>query len=121
MKYEIEKNALYYILTPSEEKIDSVVSPALKADLVTFDVEGAKNLIIDLKNVKFMDSSGISAILVGNRTFKDKNSSFIICNINDHINKILKISKLDTVLDILPSLQEAVDSIQLDEIERGML
>ena len=55
MKYEIEKNALYYILTPSEEKIDSVVSPALKADLVTFDVEGAKNLIIDLKNVKFMD------------------------------------------------------------------
>ena len=68
-----------------------------------------------------MDSSGISAFLVGNRTFKDKNSSFIICNINNHIKKIIEISKLDTVLDVLPSLQESIDSIQLDEIERGMI
>ena len=57
MKYEIEKNDLYYILTPKDEKIDSVVAPTLKADLVTYEVEGAKNIIIDLKNVKFMDSS----------------------------------------------------------------
>ena len=44
----------------------------------------------------------------------------MICNVNNHIEKVLKISKLDTVLDILPSLQEAIDSIQLDEIEKGM-
>ena len=78
MKYEIEKNDLYYILTPKEEKIDSVLAPSLKADLITYEVEGAKNIIIDLKNVKFMDSSGLSAMLVGNRTFREKNSSFII-------------------------------------------
>ena len=119
MKYEIEKNDLYYILTPKEDKIDSVLAPSLKADLITYEVEGAKNIIIDLKNVKFMDSSGLSAMLVGNRTFREK-SSFIICNVSEHIEKILKISKLDTVLDILPSLQESIDSIQLDEIEKGM-
>ena len=120
MKYEIEKNDLYYILTPKDEKIDSVVAPTLKADLVTYEVEGAKNIIVDLKNVKFMDSSGLSAMLVGNRTFQEKEASFIICNINEHINKILKISKLDTVLEIIPTLQESIDSIHLDEIEKGM-
>ena len=67
-----------------------------------------------------MDSSGLSAMLVGNRTFQEKQSSFIICNVNKHIEKILKISKLDTVLEILPTRQESIDSIQLDEIERGM-
>ena len=120
MKYEIEKNDLYYIITPKEEKIDSVLAPTLKADLITYEVEGAKNIILDLQNVKFMDSSGLSAMLVGNRTFREKNSTFVICNISDHISKILKISKLDTVLDILPTRQEAIDSIQLDEIEKGM-
>ena len=120
MKYEIEKNDLYYVLTPKEEKIDSVLAPTLKADLITYEVEGAKNIIMDLKNVKFMDSSGLSAMLVGNRTFREKNCSFVICNINSHIQKVLQISKLDTVLDILPSCQEAIDSIQLDEIEKGM-
>ena len=120
MKYEIEKNDLYYILTPKDEKIDSVVAPTLKADLITYEVEGAKNIILDLKNVKFMDSSGLSAMLVGNRTFQEKQASFIICNVNKHIEKILKISKLDTVLEILPTRQESIDSIQLYEIERGM-
>tara|TARA_Y100000739_G_scaffold126569_1_gene109096 strand:+ start:23 stop:388 length:366 start_codon:yes stop_codon:yes gene_type:complete len=120
MKYEIEKNDLYYILIPKEEKIDSVLAPSLKADLVTYELEGAKNIILDLKNVKFMDSSGLSAMLVGNRIFREKNYSFIICNVSNHIEKVLKISKLDTVLNILPSLQESIDSIQLDEIEKGM-
>ncbi len=120
MKYEIEKNDLYYVLIPKEEKIDSVLAPTLKADLITYEVEGAKNIILDLKNVKFMDSSGLSAMLVGNRTFREKNCSFVICNVNNHIEKVLKISKLDTVLGILPTLQEAIDSIQLDEIEKGM-
>ena len=81
MKYEIEKNDLYYIITPKEEKIDSVLAPSLKADLITYEVEGAKNIILDLKNVKFMDSSGLSAMLVGNRTFREKNSTFVICNV----------------------------------------
>ena len=120
MKYEIEKNDLYYILTPKEEKIDSVLAPSLKADLITFEVEGAKNIILDLQNVMFMDSSGLSAMLVGNRTFREKNSAFVICNVSEHITKILKISKLDTVLNIIPTRQEAIDSIQLDEIEKGM-
>ena len=44
MKYEIEKNDLYYVLTPKEEKIDSVLAPTLKADLITYEVEGAKTL-----------------------------------------------------------------------------
>ena len=88
--------------------------------IITYEVEGAKNIILDLHNVKFMDSSGLSAMLVGNRTFRETNSTFVICNVSDHIEKILKISKLDTVLDILPTRQEAIDSIQLDEIEKGM-
>ena len=51
MKYEIEKNDLYYILTPKDEKVDSVVAPTLKADLITYEVEGAKNIILDLKKL----------------------------------------------------------------------
>ena len=69
MKYEIEKNDLYYIVTPKEEKIDSVLAPSLKADLITYEVEGAKNIIlIELlkdrmkdKNISLSDHHGIEA------------------------------------------------------------
>ena len=120
MKYEIEKKEKYYLLTPKEEKIDSTLSPSLKADFVTFEVDGAKNLIINLDNVKYIDSSGLSALLVGNRIFTENKGSFVICNLNEHVMKLMKIAKLDTVLNLSPSIQEAIDSIFLDEIEKNL-
>ena len=33
----------------------------------------------------------------------------------------MKIAKLDTVLNLLPSVQEAIDSIFLDEIEKNLV
>ena len=120
MKYEIDKKENYYLIKPKEEKIDATLSPALNADFVTFEVEGAKNIIVNLENVKYIDSSGLSALLVGNRIFKEKNGAFVICNLNEHVLKLMKIAKLDTVLNLLPSVQEAIDSIFLDEIEKNL-
>ena len=48
MKYEIDKEEKYYLLKPKVEKIDSTLSPTLKADLITFEVEGAKNMIVNV-------------------------------------------------------------------------
>ena len=56
MKYEIDKQEKYYLLKPKVEKIDSTLSPTLKADFITFEVEGAKNMIVNLENVKYIDS-----------------------------------------------------------------
>ena len=120
MKYEIDRKENYYLIKLKEEKVDATLSPALKADFVTFEVEGAKNIIVNLENVKYIDSSGLSALLVGNRIFKEKNGAFVICNLNEHVLKLMKIAKLDTVLNLLPSVQEAIDSIFLDEIEKNL-
>lgn len=69
MKYSIDKNEQYSILRLQEEKLDSPLSPALKSEFVTLNAEGIKNIIIDLTEVKYVDSSGLSALLVGNRIY----------------------------------------------------
>ena len=60
MKYEIDKEEKYYLLKPKVEKIDSTLSPTLKADFITFEVEGAKNMIVNLENVNYLYPSEIS-------------------------------------------------------------
>jgi anti-anti-sigma regulatory factor len=42
---------------------------------------------------------------------------FVICHINEHVMKLMKISQLDTVLNILPTVEEAIDAVFLNEIE----
>jgi anti-sigma B factor antagonist len=120
MKYSIDKREQYSILKLDEEKLDSPLSPALKSEFVTLNAEGVKNIIIDLSAVKYVDSSGLSAILVGNRIFSEDGGIFVLAALNDHVKKLIKISQLNNVLNILPTIEEAIDAVFLMEIKSGL-
>ncbi|MDQ3535754.1 MAG: STAS domain-containing protein [Bacteroidota bacterium] len=117
MKYTIDKQEKYFLIRMEEEKLDSTMAPRLKSDFITYQAEGAKNLIVDLSEVKYIDSSGLSALLVGNRLFHEHEGIFVIASINDHVMKLIKISQLDTVLNLLPTVEEAIDAVFMNEIE----
>jgi len=120
MKYAIDKQEKYTIFKLEEEKLDSTLAPALKSELVTIHAEGVKNLILDLSHVKYCDSSGISSLLIGNRLFGNEGGIFILAVLNEHVMKLIKISQLDGVLNILPTLEEAVDAVFMNEIENEL-
>ncbi len=120
MKYTIDKQEKYSLLRLHEEKLDSNVAPALKSELITLHAEGIRNIILDLAEVKYTDSSGLSALLVGNRILQEDGGVFVLATLSDHTMKLIKISQLDSVLSIVPSVEEAVDSVFMHEIEKDM-
>jgi anti-sigma B factor antagonist len=120
MKYTIDKQEKYALLRLHEEKLDSSVAPALKSELITLHAEGVKNIILDLTEVKYTDSSGLSALLVGNRIVQEDGGIFVLTALSEHTTKLIKISQLDSVLNILPKLEEAVDAVFMHEIERDL-
>lgn len=100
-----------------ETKLDATISPKLKSEFVTLNAEGQKNIILDLSQVKYIDSSGLSAILVGNRLSKDSDGIFVLAGVTDHVMKLIKISQLDSVLELMPTVEEAVDAVFMNELE----
>lgn len=120
MKYTIDKQEKYTLLKLHEEKMDSSVAPNLKSELVTLHAEGARNIILDLSEVKYTDSSGLSALLVGNRIFQEEGGIFVLACLSDHTMKLIRISQLDSVLNILPSVEESIDTVFMHEIEKDM-
>jgi anti-sigma B factor antagonist len=120
MKYTIDKQEKYTLLRLHEEKMDSSIAPSLKSELVTLHAEGARNIILDLSEVKYTDSSGLSALLVGNRIFQEEGGIFILACLSDHTMKLIRISQLDSVLNILPSVEESIDAVFMHEIEKDM-
>jgi anti-anti-sigma factor len=120
MKYSIDKKDEYCIFKLSEKKLDSTLAPALKSEFVTLNAEGVQNFILDMSDVAYTDSSGLSALLVGNRLFTEEGGIFILASLSEHVTKLIKISQLNNVLTILPSLEEAVDAVFLKEIEGGL-
>ena len=120
MKYTIDKQEKYSLLRLHEEKLDSSVAPSLKSELITLHAEGIRNIILDLAEVKYTDSSGLSALLVGNRIQQEDGGVFVLASLSDHTMKLIKISQLDSVLNIVPTIEEAVDSVFMHEIEKDM-
>ena len=120
MKYTIDKQEKYSLLRLHEEKLDSSVAPGLKSELITLHAEGVRNIVLDLAEVKYTDSSGLSALLVGNRIVQEEGGIFILATLSDHTMKLIKISQLDSVLNILPKVEEAIDAVFMHEIEKDL-
>lgn len=120
MKYTVDKQERYTLLRIDEQFLNSVVAPDLKSEFVFLNNEGAENLILDLSNVEYVDSSGLSAILTANRLFKAQ-GSFVLTGIeHPNVRRLIEISRLDTVLTIVPTVSEAVDYVFMEDIEREL-
>lgn len=120
MKYQIDKQAQYTVLTLHEENLNSVIAPQLKSDLILLAQEGVKNFILDLSNVKYVDSSGLSAILTGHRQWKATGSFVLAGKLNDTVERLIQISRLETILTLIPTVSEAIDYVMMEEIERQL-
>ena len=116
--YTIEKKEKYAQINLKDEKLDSHISPSLKSELVVLNSEGFKNIIIDLTDTRYCDSSGLSAILVANRLCKNSGGTFVLTCLQRSVMKLISISQLDTILNIAPTVSEAVDLLFMEEIER---
>ena len=120
MKFIIEKSEKYSLLQLQEDKLNSLISPELKAEMVKLNAGGIKNIILDLTEVKYVDSSGLSSILVGNRLCDNEGGMMVITGAAEHVMKLIKISHLDTILHILPTKEESIDAIFMNELEKNL-
>ncbi len=118
MEFKIEKLEKYTVIQVMEEKLDTNVAPSLKSELVLISGKGEKNIILDLSNCRYCDSSGLSAILVANRLCKNASGTFVLTGLNDAVDRLITISQLDTVLNIAYSTEEAVDIVSNEEENR---
>lgn len=120
MDFEIEKKDNYALVKVKVDKLDSRVSPSLKSELVVLNADEFANIIIDLSETRYCDSSGLSSILVANRLCKNAGGTFVLSGLQRSVSKLISISQLDTILNITPTLEEAVDFIAMDAIEKNL-
>lgn len=120
MKYTIEKTEQYALVQIHSEKIDALKTPQLKTELTTLNAEGVKSFILDFTDVKYVDSSGLSAILLANRICEGSNGILVLFGLQDSVMKLISISQLHKVLHIQNSKAEAIDSVFLHAIESDL-
>ncbi|MBP7167370.1 MAG: STAS domain-containing protein [Bacteroidia bacterium] len=120
MHFTLDKTEKYVVVKLHEQKLNTLIAAELKSELLLLNTQGYNNIILDLTESLYCDSSGLSAILVGNRLCRNSNGIFVITGLSDTVRKLVQISQLDQVLNISGSVNEAVDAILMGEVERNV-
>ena len=121
MRFEKSVEERITVIKLLEDKLNSLISPSLKSEFIMLNTNGVRNIVLNMADVSYADSSGLSAILTANRLCRNANGVLILCHLSDHVNKLVRISQLDNVLQVLPTEEEAREAVYMAEIEREVM
>ena len=88
-------------------------APKFKARIQEVLDGGAKLLAVNLSAVSYLDSSGIGAIVGAFSKIKGAGGQCKFFAPSDQVLKVLKMVKLDTILDLRPDESTALSSFQV--------
>jgi anti-anti-sigma factor len=94
------------------EKLDASNASELKSELLVLNKNGVNNMVIDMTDTRYCDSSGLSAILSANRLCRDTNGRFALCGLNENVMKLIQIAQLDRVLTITNDQASALEALR---------
>ena len=100
------------ILRLQDARLDNVIAAELKAHLLVMLEQGIQNILIDLTKVEFADSSGLGAILFGIRQARPLNGRVKLINPQSRVLGLIKIAKLDNVIEAYDDEREAIESFK---------
>ncbi|MGE5313865.1 MAG: STAS domain-containing protein [Acidobacteriota bacterium] len=107
MNFEVTKNANSVVLVVKERKLDVAVSPELKGEFILLCRPSVKTLIVDLADVEFCDSSGLSALLIAERLMRQQGGKVKLVGVHKKVLSLLKISQLDKVFPVFDTVAKA--------------
>lgn len=108
MNFTVTHDNNYTIITAQVDKLNATNAPDLKAEILKQNRDSINNLVIDLANTSYCDSSGLSAILSANRLCKDSSGKFILCGLQPNVKKMIEIAQLNRVLNIVDNVDAAI-------------
>ncbi len=115
MEFEIHKSTNHTLVKVKASRLDTNNAPDLKSELVGINNHGERNIVLDLSDCDYCDSSGLRAVLVANRLCEDAIGTFILCGLQPDVESLVKISMLHTVLIITKTADQAKGLLETKE------
>jgi anti-sigma B factor antagonist len=93
---------------PLEGEIDLHVSPRLAASLTQMIASKPKQLVVDLSQVSYIDSSGLAVLIEAMQNVAAYGGKFALAGLQEGVRPIFEIARLDQVFQIYPTVDEAL-------------
>lgn len=110
MMLEQRQNGSLVIVKPLERRLDADSSRAFKEQMTEIIQQGQKQILLNLAEVEFIDSSGLGTLLSLVRQLGEQ-GCLVLCSIADNVMSLLRLTRLNRVFQIYGDEAEAVAAI----------
>lgn len=97
----------HHAIVAAQGEIDLSSCEKLRDVLAADECHTADAVVIDLTSVHFIDSTGLSVLVDGARQARSHDQSFGVVA-DGHLRELLRITGLDTVMQVHPRLADAL-------------
>jgi len=121
MKVKTDTKEKFHVIAVQESSMSADMAAKLSDLLLPYLQNDVKNVILNLKELQSLDEIAAEKLVKLQQNFYEKNSSFVVCEIQKPVEDFLDSVNLLEMMNTTPTESEAMDIVQMEEIEREFL
>lgn len=110
MQLQIEEKDQAVLIVVKEARLDAHNSGELKTQMLNLFEQGKNNLLVDLQEVRFVDSSGLGALVSGFKNASARNGNLKLCSLQPQVKSMFELTRLHRVFEIFSGSTDALAS-----------
>ncbi len=112
MKLEDKHEGDVLVVTVVDKRLDAGAVDDFRAKMSQHIAGGENQIVLNLSNAEFVDSSGLGAI-VGALKMMGDNGKMVICGAADSTMRMFKLTRMNKVFNMFENEKEAVDALSV--------
>ncbi|MEC4806119.1 MAG: STAS domain-containing protein [Jaaginema sp. PMC 1079.18] len=106
--YTTQDGTIVTVLAPSG-RLDITTAWQFRLKLQECISKTSRHVVVNLSQVNFIDSSGLTSLVAGMRDADKVNGTFRICNVHPEAKLVFEVTMMDSVFEIFETEKEALE------------
>jgi anti-anti-sigma factor len=120
MEFKIDTKDSFIIVTPVIDEINAKMADDIAEKCSEIRQSGSCNIILDLNQCQKLDTGALMTFMTMHQESYSSEQSLVFTGTSAHVMNVIKSEEADLVLNIAPTMKEAVDIISMEILEREL-
>jgi len=120
MEFKIDTKETYSVIRPITDSINAKMTDLLDKTCADVRQNGSSNLIVDLQDCKDADAEGLEKLVNMHEESYANDHSMVFTAVTPGVMKMLKANETDLLINVAPTMAEAVDIVSMEILERDL-
>ena len=121
MNVKTDTKEKFTVITPLSNQFAANMSEEIKDLLLPYLQKDIPHVVLNMEQVQQADTITGELLASIQQRFYENDCSFVICNLQNEVEKLLEEKELLELMNVTPTESEAWDIVQMEEIERDLL